>query len=174
MCLHLVKKIKYRSSVYSCILYSKSECAELYCYLGFSWMGRRRISCTHWSIFLQSMLWNTTTNMDVQNIDQRVEEIRRLSIHEKSRKQYNSANIQFIIYLMSENPPLITTALQEKVVGKSTDEIKKYFWTVWGGCAFAQWNAKTQKKTRNSALVDYQRHLSKKTRLTFNKHTFTF
>jgi len=63
--------------------------------------------------------------MDLQNIDQRVEEIRRLSIHEKSRKQYNSANTQFIIYLMSENPPLITTALQEKVVGKSTDEIKK-------------------------------------------------
>ena len=63
--------------------------------------------------------------MDVQNIDQRVEEIRRLSIHEKSRKQYNPANTQFIIYLMSENPPLITTALQEKVVGKSTDEIKK-------------------------------------------------
>ena len=59
------------------------------------------------------------------DIDQRVEEIRGLSIHEKSRKQYNSANTQFLIYLMSENPSLITTALQQKVVGKSTHEIKK-------------------------------------------------
>ena len=63
--------------------------------------------------------------MDVQNIDQRVEEIPRLFMDGKSRKQYNSANTQFIIYLMSENPPLITTALQQKVVGKSTHEIKK-------------------------------------------------
>jgi len=58
------------------------------------------------------------------DIDQRVEEIRRLSIHEKSRKQYNSANTQFLIYLMSENPSLITTALQQKVVGKSNLEKK--------------------------------------------------
>ena len=65
------------------------------------------------------------------DIDQRVEEIRGLSIHEKSRKQYNSANTQFLIYLMSENPSLITTALQQKVVGKSNLEIKKLSKTIF-------------------------------------------
>ncbi len=56
--------------------------------------------------------------MDIQqddpvgNLDGKVEELRRLAIHEKSRKQYNASNAQFIIYLMEHNPILVTKELK--------------------------------------------------------------
>ena len=47
---------------------------------------------------------HTTNTPSIQlgdtQLDNRVEAIRRLAIHEKSRRQYNAANAQFIMHLM--------------------------------------------------------------------------